>query len=156
MFGVYHLLPSCSQKPCLRRCCLQGCHHDVFSLNLKMASYLLGICFSFFQDKVSNIIAKDDLELLILGIPLCSTRISVHRYAWFYSVLGIRVCWASTLPTLRWLCLPFAWSPTHLFCPTSLALGAHWTLDAISQVTASAQGTLPLSPAQLPLFQKPL
>lgn len=62
-----------------------------FSLNLNVTSYFLGFCFFFFQDKTSNIVATDDLGLLIFEFPAAapppSPRTSSHHHAWFYLVL---------------------------------------------------------------------
>lgn len=67
--GVYSpLLPVCRDLA-FRDAAFRDATMIYFSLNLNVTSHFLGFCFFFFQDKASNIVAKDDLELLILEFP---------------------------------------------------------------------------------------
>lgn len=67
--GVYSLLlPVCRDLAFRDAVCMEATV-ICFSLNLNVTSYFLGFCFFFFQDKASNIVAKNGLELLILEFP---------------------------------------------------------------------------------------
>lgn len=67
--GVYSLLLPVRRDLVFRDAACMDATMICFSLNLNVTPYFLGFCFFFFQDKASNIVAKNDLELLILEFP---------------------------------------------------------------------------------------